>query len=305
LTAQTAAQHAGHDGDRASQSAGGDQMNDRGSAGEVSRHYAPLNVGAMLQTILDGLRAAGRDLDALTTDDLAPVDQFHSCGKPATLELARLAGLAGGERVLDVGGGVGGPARTLAAEYGCTVTVLELTEPYCQAGERLTELTRLSHRVSFRHGNAFEMPFEDGSFDVAWTQHSSMNMEDKERLYAEIRRMLRPGGALALHELMAGPVQPIYFPVPWAPDPSISFLRPPDEIGGLLRRLGFAEKAWLDTTRPSLGWFRERAAAAAGLTPPPLGLHLLLGPLFGAAFRNVLRNLEEQRLVIVEAVFER
>jgi ubiquinone/menaquinone biosynthesis C-methylase UbiE len=280
-------------------------MSDRDSARGVSGHYAPDDVDSTLRAILDALRADGKDLDTLTTDDLAPADQFHSRGKPATLELARLAGLRGGERVLDVGGGVGGPARTLAAEFGCTVTVLDLTEAYCRAGERLTELTRLTDRVSFRQGSAYEMPFEDASFDVAWTQHSSMNMEDKERLYAEIRRVLRPGGTLALHEIMAGPVQPIRFPVPWAADPSISFLRPPDEIRAVLRRLGFVEKAWLDTTPQSLDWFRERtAAAAASPSPPPLGLHLLLGPRIGPAIQSVYRNLQEQRLVIVEAIFE-
>lgn len=276
-------------------------MSDQGAAPPVSGHYGHTDVE---DAILEGLRAAGKDLEALTTDGLAPADQFHTRGKPATIELARLAGLRDGERVLDVGGGVGGPARTLAAEFGCTVTMLDLTEAYCRAGERLTELTGLSDRVSFRRGSAFEMPFDDASYDVVVTQHSSMNMDDKERLYAEIRRVLQPGGALALHEIMAGPVQPVHFPVSWAPDPSISFLCPPEEIRALLRGLGFAEKTWLDTTQQSLDWFRERLAASAG-GPPPLGLHLLLGAAFGEMFRNQVRNLEEQLIAIIEAVFER
>ena len=280
-----------------------DQQVDQG----ISGHYTPMDLGAALRSVLAGLRATGKDPDALTPDDLAPVDQFHSRGKAATVELARLAGLRGGERVLDVGGGVGGPARTLAGEFGCSVTVLDLTEAYCRIGERLTELTRLTDRVSFRHGSAYEMPFEDASFDVAWTQHSSMNMDNKERLYAEIHRVLRPGGILALHEIMAGPVQPIHFPVPWATDPAISFLRRPEEVRALLRELGFAERAWLDTTPQSLAWFRERVPAgpAAGSAPPPLGPHLLVGPHLGAGFRNTIRNCEEQRLVVIEAVFER
>lgn len=281
-------------------------MDDHGAADAVSGHYTPADVDATLQAILEGVRAAGIDRTALTPDDLAPVDQFHTRGKSATLELARLAGLRGGERVLDVGGGVGGPARTLAAAYGCTVTVLDLTKAYCRIGERLTELTGLSERVGFRHGSALAMPFADGSFDVVWTQHSSMNIADKERLYAEIRRVLRPGGTLAMHEVLAGPNQPVRFPVPWAGDPSISFLRSPDETRALLRRLGFVEQVWRDTTSASRGWFRERAAAvAAATTPPALGLHLLLGPRFEAAFRSMLENLEEQRVAIVEAVFRR
>ena len=279
-------------------------MSGEGAEQRVSGHYGRANVG---EAIVEGLRKAGKDLDAITPDDLAPVDQFHTRGRDATLDLAGRAGLREGQRVLDVGGGIGGPARTLAAEFGCRGTVLDLTEAFCRAGQRLTELTRLGDRVTFRHGSALDIPFEDASFDVAWTQHSSMNMQDKERLYAEIHRVLRPGGTLALHEIMAGPVQPIHFPVPWAPEPSISFLRPPEEIRALLRGLGLAEQSWLDTSQQALDWFRERAAAAAaaGPTPPPLGLPVLLGPAFGEMFRNQVRNLEERRIAIIEAVFGR
>jgi SAM-dependent methyltransferase len=276
-------------------------MSEQDSAGAVSGHYGRGNLG---ERLLEGLRAAGKDVDALTPDDLAPFDQFHSRGKVATLELAGLAEPRAGERVLDVGGGLGGPARTLASEFGCVVTVLDLTEAFCRAGEMLTERTGLGDRVSFRVGSAFDMPFPDGGLDLAWTQHSSMNMEHKERLYAEIYRVVRPGGRLALHEIMAGPVQPIHFPAHWAPDPSISFLRPAEEIRALLTGLGFVEKAWVDVSHPSLEAARSMAATA-GSEPPPLGLHLLLGPLFKDAVRNLIRNLEEQRIVIVEAVFDR
>jgi hypothetical protein len=137
-----------------------------------------------------------------------------------------------------------------------------------------------------------------------------MNIADKERLYQEIRRVVRPGGTLALHEIMAGPNQPIHFPVPWAGEASISFLRPPAEIRSLLQTLGFKERVWKDVSAPTQDWFRQQLAAnqaarAAGSPPPPLGLHLLIGPSFAAALANVLRNLEEERVTIVEAVFER
>jgi SAM-dependent methyltransferase len=274
-------------------------------AGGINAHYGRQGLD---EAILAGLRAAGKDPDRLSPDDLAPADQFHIRGKEATLELARLAGLQAGQRVLDVGGGVGGPARTLAQELGCRVTVLDLTEEFCRVGTMLTERTGLADQVTFRHGTALDMPFEADSFDAAWTQHSTMNIADKERLYAEVRRVLRPGGRLAMHEIMAGPLQPVHFPVPWAPDPSISFLQPPEAIRGLVGRSGLAELSWQDVTGPSLDWFRERIAAldaAQASGPPPLGLHLLLGPLFGPAFRNVLRNLEEQRLAVIQGVFAR
>jgi SAM-dependent methyltransferase len=275
-------------------------------SGSINAYYGRQGLG---QLILDALRAAGKDPDHLAPDDLALVDQLHSRGKEGTLELANFAGLRGDERVLDVGGGFGGPARILAHEVGCKVTVLDLTEEFCLVGAMLTKRTGLADRVAFRHGDALNMPFADETFEVVWTQHSTMNIADKERLYSEIRRVLRPGGRLAMHEVLAGPIQPISFPAPWAPDPSMSFVRSPDEVRSLITDTGFVEVAWADVTELSLGWFRERAAAMAaagpGAPPPPLGLHVTLGPSFGAAFRNFTRDLGENRAVVVQAVFER
>lgn len=268
----------------------------------VGAHYGRAGLG---DAILAALRGAGKDVDHLTIDDLAPLDQFHTRGKEATLELARLAGVTRETRVLDVGGGVGGPARTLAHETGCQVTVLDLTEEFCRVGEDLTRRTGFSDRVSFRPGDATAMPFGDASFDLAFTQHSSMNVERKERLYAEIHRVLRPGGRLALHEIMAGRNQPIHFPVPWARQPSISHLRPPEEIQAVLRDLGFVQVAWHDQSADALEWFGKRAAAVQAGALPPVGLHLLLGDDFGVMFRNQVRNLAEDRVRIVMAVWRR
>ncbi len=168
------------------------------------------------QAILDALAASGKNLEALTIDDLAPMDHFHNGGKEATLGLARLAGLTPGLRVLDVGGGLGGPARTVAVEFGCHVTVIDLTESYVHTADEITARLRLGDRVTHQVCNALELPFDDGTFDVVWTQNSCMNIADKERLYSGFHRVLRHGGLLALQEPMAGPVQPLIFPVPWA-----------------------------------------------------------------------------------------
>jgi ubiquinone/menaquinone biosynthesis C-methylase UbiE len=271
--------------------------------GAVSQHYTRRDLG---RVILDGLRAAGKNVETLTLDDLAPVDHFHTRGKAATLELAGLAELRRDQRVLDVGGGLGGPARVLAAEIGCRVTVLDLTEEFCRVGEELTQRTRLGGRVEFRHGDALSVPFADGAFDVAWTQHATMNIADKARLYGELGRVVRPGGRLAMHEIMAGPQQPIHFPAHWARDPTISHLWAPEDVRRLIGELGFKELAWQDQSSLSLEWFRQRAAAARGAGgPPPLGLHLLLGPEFGAMLANMVRNLEEDRVRIIMAVWER
>ena len=267
----------------------------------VDEHYGR---GDLAAKILEALRVAGKDPDALATEDLAPVDQLHSRGRVATLELARLAGITPRMRVLDVGGGLGGPARTLAGEFGCALEVLDITEEFCRAGEMLTARTGLADLVSFRHGSALEMPYPDATFDVAWMQHSSMNIADKERLYAEIRRVLRPGGRLAMHEILAGEVSPIHLPVPWARDPSLSHLHPPEEARTLLKDTGFAELTWIDETAPALSWYQKRLAASPG-RPPPLGPHLVFGADAAEMLRNQVRNLKEGRISIAQAVLER
>ena len=270
----------------------------------IGEHYASDDLAV---AILTALHKAGNDLDSITAQDLTPVDQLHTRGKDATLELAHLAGITLEMRVLDVGGGLGGPARTLATEIGCSVEVLDVTEEFCRAGEMLTTRTGLGDLVSFRYASALDMPHPDASFDAVWVQHSSMNIADKERLYAEIHRVLRPGGHLALHEIMAGPVAPIHFPLPWARGPEISFLRLPEEVRALIASIGFDESAWVDDTASALRWFRERLAAADAASGelPPLGLHLVLGADLGQMFQKLARNLQEDRVVVVKGVFER
>lgn len=265
----------------------------------LNRHYAP---DRLENLIFDGLRRLGKDPQRFSYEDLAPLDQFHSRGKAATVELARAAGLEAGMEVLDVGGGLGGPARTLAAEFGCRVTVVDLTEAYCRVGELLTARTGLSDRVSFHCGSALELPFTEARFDAVWTQHCSMNIEDKGRLYGEAYRVLRSGGRLATYEIVAGPVQPIHFPVPWATEPELSFLVPAASLRSLIEQAGFRRLDFRDKSQEALAWFRERLAAAPA-APPPLGLHLLLGARFRPAFANILRNLEEQRIEVVQGVY--
>ena len=276
-------------------------MSEARDVGSVGDHYGR---GRVLERIFEALRAAGKEPDALTADDLSSIDQLHARGRVATLELARLAGISSGMRVLDVGGGLGGPARTLASEFGCAVEVLDITEELCRAGEALTEASGLGNLVSFQHGSALEMPYPDASFDIAWAQHTSMNIANKERLYKEIHRVLRPGGRLALHEILAGPTSPIYLPVPWARHPELDHPRPPDEARSLIRDAGFKELAWIDDTAPTLRWYEKRLAPMSG-EPPPLGLHLVLGDDFDEMLRNQVFNLSEGRIAVIQALFGR
>jgi SAM-dependent methyltransferase len=251
------------------------------------------------RAILDALARAGKDLGALTVDDVAPADHFHGGGKPATERLARLAAPAAGARVLDVGGGLGGPARMLAARFGCRVTVLDLTDSYVRAGELLTDRLRLGDRVDHRVGNGLELPFPDGAFDMVWTQNSGMNIADKERLYAGFHRVLCPGGLLAFQEPMAGPTGPPIFPVMWARDASQSFLRSPLEMRRVIEEAGFRVRVWDDVT-DELG-----AAPSVGALPPYAIARLVMGDALEAIMGAGLRNREERRTLTIQAVCDR
>ncbi len=249
--------------------------------------------------ILDGLAATGKNLDALTIDDLAPADQFHGGGKDATVRLARLADLQPGMRVLDVGGGVGGPARTLAAEFGCHVTAIDLTVSFVQAARMLTARHGLAGQVTHQVGNALALPFDGGTFDVVWTQNSGMNIAEKERLYSGFHRVLGPGGLLATQEPMAGPTAPILYPGMWARDASTSFLRPPVEMRALIEAAGFRPRAWDDVTVETAG---VRDAAAI---PAHSAQRLIMGERLDEIIRVGHRNRDEGRLLSVQAIFDR
>jgi SAM-dependent methyltransferase len=269
----------------------------------VSAHYGRADLS---EPILDALRAQGKDLDALTADDLAPLTHLTGRPKAATVELGRLAGLKPGKRVLDLGRGLGGPARTLATEFGCRVIGLDLTESFVRTATILTERVGLGDRVGFQCANALDMPFDDSSFDVVWHEQFAMHIPDKEQLYREVRRVLQPGGRLAMREFLAGPVQPLHFPVPWTADGAISFLWPAQDVRGLLGRLGFVEVAWEDLTAGDLE--RRRAAAASGVPAPLTGGQLFQqarGDDWQQIQQNLGRNYAEGRLQIVQAVFRR
>ena len=253
----------------------------------------------LAERLLAALAAAGKNLDALTIDELAVTDQFHGGGKPATIRLARLLDPRPGARVLDVGGGIGGPARTLAVEFGCHVTVVDLTASFVRAGQMLTARLGLTDRVSHQVGNALELPFESGTFDAVWTQNSGMSIANKAGLYAGFHRVLRAGGRVALQEPMAGPVQPAVYPLMWATDPSTSFLATPSEMQGLIEKAGFAVAAWDDVSAEFAG------PASAEAIPPHTAQRLIMGEALDEIIRANHRNRTEGRIVSVQALLQR
>lgn len=265
----------------------------------IDSHYG---IGGLLQTILDGLAASGIDCDALEPADLAAVDEFHTRGKEATLELAALAQLHEGLDLLDVGCGLGGSVRHVATAHACNATGIDLTAEYIDVARQLAERVGLSGRVAFEHCSALELPFADAAFDVVWTEHAQMNIVDKERFYSEINRVLRPGGRLVFHDIFQGKGGVPHYPTPWAQSADLSALAAPDDARAMIAAAGLEVTDWVDKNGRSLQWFRAALLRMQESGPAPLGLHLLMGPTAADKFNNVLRNLEQDRISIVQGV---
>jgi SAM-dependent methyltransferase len=268
---------------------------------EIEEHYG---AEPLLARIEEALRRAGLGDQSLGWADLVPLDQFHVRGLCATRELAESLGIGVGANVLDVGCGLGGPSRFLAATYGCHVTGIDLSQPFVDAAQMLTERAGLSDLVTFRQANALNLPFADESFDHAWTQHVAMNIADRAGFYASMRRVLRPGGCLAIYDAVAGDCGPPIFPVPWARVPETSFLLTPEAMREALARAGFAEVSWADKTDAGQAWAAEMQAKPEA-KPTPLGLHIVMGPQFAEMAANLGRNLQEGRVRLVQAIMAR
>lgn len=265
----------------------------------IQTHYTRTDLG---EIILSALERAGKDVNHLTPEDLAPIDEFHIRGRAATLELAQAAGLDSTKCVLDVGSGVGGTSRCLAQQFGCHVTGIDLTEEYCRAAAMLSSRIGLAHLTEFRQGDATQLSFPDQTFDVVWTEHVAMNIQDKAQLYHEMYRVLKPGGTLAIYDVLAGPSGPVLFPVPWARTPDTSFLVQPDELRKLLEETGFTITDWSDTTERARTWFVSLAEKIQKEGLPSLGFHILMGADFKVMAQNQGRNLQEGRIVLAQIV---
>ncbi len=207
-------------------------------------------------------------------DDLAPVEEFHIGGRKATAHAVEKMSLNEDQHVLDVGCGIGGAARYIAAQNGCAVTGIDLTPEYIEIAKTLTELTGLHDRVNFDVSSALSMPFEYAIFDAAITLHVAMNIPERATLYNEIARVLKPGATFCIFDVMKKSGKNLAFPVPWAQSEDTSFLTTPEEMCALLDDAGFDVREVGDRTDFALDFFRESMATVAN-GPPPLGIHLV------------------------------
>ena len=264
---------------------------------DVRSHYRATGLTERLKTALTVL---GPQDQQLTPQQLSALDQFHTRGLAATAELATLAEITAGMAVLDVGSGVGGPARFLAATYGCRVTGVDLSEPFVDAARYLTERTGQSGQVAFEIASALELPFDGGRFDVALLQHVAMNISDRARLYREIRRVLKLGGRFATFDVVLNSGEP-HYPLPWARTPATSFLLTAAATRQAIEPAGFRTLAWQDDTEAAKAWIAQLRASGA---PPSLNLGVVMGPDFAQLSANFGRNLMESRLGILIAMFD-
>jgi len=258
----------------------------------------------LVGVVLDALRESGRDVDPLDPDDLAGLDEFHGLGRAATLTMADLATISEGERVLDVGAGIGGPARTLAAHRGALVTALDPTRRFCDLNEDLCRRSRLDDTIQVVCGDAGRMPIDDGQFDVVWTQAVWPNIDDKQAMLSEMHRVLKDGGRLALFEVVSGPQRgDLRYPVPWANGPAESFLVTPDELRRLAESAGFTVVEWLEGQDLIARIGTTAASGRPGMTTGVQSITLaLLMPDFEPRMAGLARNVAEQRVGMVMAV---
>jgi ubiquinone/menaquinone biosynthesis C-methylase UbiE len=272
---------------------------------EVTEHY---NQSDLSTKILAALAQAGKDINALTRDDIAPIDEFHIRGRAATREIGKLADFQPGTEILDLGCGIGGAARTLMTEFGCQVTGIDLIKEYILTARILNNRIGLDGEILFEQSNAMHLPFSDNSFDVVFSQHVMMNIADKTRLAEEVRRVLRPGGRFVLDEICAGSVATPHFPLPWAGDSSINYLVEPQTLRQKLEEAGFKTVEWQDVTIPSLRWNQKLVAdmkeRPADIPFPP-GLSLLMGASTTIKMVNMLKSIQEDRLRIIQGILVR
>ena len=266
----------------------------------VASHYS---VGNLADNIIAGLKEDGKDIDNITIADLSVVDEFHIGGHAATQYLLSKMQFADSDHVLDVGSGIGGAARTIASSTGCQVTGIDLTPEYVETAKVLSRLTGLDDQVSFKTASALDLPFDDGMFDAAVTLHVAMNIKQRDQLYREVFRVLKPGATFAMYDVMKDNGEPLQFPVPWAQTQESSYLASPAEMQDYLTNAGFSDITTDDRSEFAMEYFDRRIAAADKRSA--LGPHLVMGDSAREKFENIRLNMVNGRIAPVLMIARR
>ena len=269
----------------------------------VSAHYKH---NQMLELIEAGLLKMGKSVDNVTVEDLAPVDEFHIGGRPATEHLMKQLGFNSSDKLLDIGCGLGGASRFIAKTFGNSVTGIDLTDDFVSAGNSLTSWVSLEDSVSLHLGSALDMPFDEASFNGAYMLHVGMNIQAKDKLFMEISRVLKPGSRLGIYDVMRTSQETLAYPVPWASDESFSFLATPAEYSALLESAGFRIESTINRKDFAVKFFRQlKEKTKAGGEPPPLGLHLVMQSTAALKVSNMVTNIASDVVSPVEIIAQK
>jgi ubiquinone/menaquinone biosynthesis C-methylase UbiE len=267
---------------------------------EVATHYT---ADHLLESIEAAVASIGKTTDDVTIDDLAPTDEFHVGSRPATQHLLNQLNFSAEDQILDVGCGLGGAARYMAAEYGCHVTGIDLTQSFIDVGIQLNSWVGMNGGVTLEQASALAMPFEDNAFDGATMLHVGMNIEDKSALFHEIYRVLRPGASFGVYDIMQIKAGDLTYPVPWATESTISKVASPEAYEEAIHQTGFQIDAKTVRLDYALEFFEQiRAKTAANGGPPPFGLHLLMQDSTPIKVKNMIDNFTDGLIAPVEII---
>jgi ubiquinone/menaquinone biosynthesis C-methylase UbiE len=258
----------------------------------ISEHWG---TGDVYARIIKVMEAASISPEAVTVEQLAPLDHFHARGFPATVELADALPIQRGHHIVDIGCGIGGPARYLAKRFGCRVSGVDITQPFVEAANKLTTLLKMERQVEIELGDGQHLPYGDAMFDGGYTQHVTMNIADRALFFGEAFRVVKPGAFFAVTEHGLGPEGSPHYPVPWSEDGSGSYLVRPADTVTYLKEAGFVDVKVEDTGAKYLHGYRRAIELAAQGALPPLGVHVLMGQTAPDKTRNAARNIEEGR----------
>ena len=267
---------------------------------DIEDHYSH---SSLLASIKKGLEKQGKSATNITLDDIAPIDEFHIGGRQASIDFFEQLNFDSSMNVLDLGCGLGGPARFVAQQFGCSVTGIDLTTDYIDAGNQLSEWAGLESKVKLTQGSALDLPFQAGSFDVIYMMHVGMNIREKERLAKEAFRVLKPRGVFGIYDVMRIGKGDILYPVPWATTEKTSALEKPEEYQTYLGAAGFSSLSLRERGTFAQDFFEQMARKMDNIEgPPPLGLHLLMGSNAKEKASNVLSMITEGLLAPVELI---
>jgi ubiquinone/menaquinone biosynthesis C-methylase UbiE len=259
-------------------------------------------LSGLFEDILKRLKEQGIDLSTVSRSNIAGVDEFHIRGAEVSKELVAEFDLRD-LKVLDVGCGLGGPCRMLADEFNCQVFGIDISHEFIRTAQKLSKLLSLDGKIEFVRGDALNLPFEDGSFNVVWTQHVQMNIENKLKFYSEINRVLDKNGVFIYYDIFKKDNEDVNYPVPWANNESVSFLQTIANMESILKDLGFTRKQVTDQTFKGIEFFRNLLDKIKISGPPKIGLNVLLGNSTKEKLGNVLSGLAENKIELQSGVY--